>query len=305
MAFFLNRLLWTLPIALGVASLTFLLLHLVPGDPVDLMLGEQAVAADRAQLRARLGLDLPLGVQYVAFLSRTAAGDLGESIQTREPVSARIAQRYPATMELMAGAMAIALALAFPLGMTAAVHQGRWPDLAASAFAVMGVAVPSFWLGPMLILVFAVWMDWLPVDGREGWASLVLPSLTLGLALAALLSRMLRSALTAVLVEEYVRTARAKGVPERAVLWRHALRNALIPVVTVIGLQVGVLLSGAIITESIFDWPGLGSLLLEGIRSRDYPVVQGCVLAIALTYVGVNLLTDLTYGWIDPRIRQQ
>jgi peptide/nickel transport system permease protein len=303
--YLLNRLLWTAPIALGVASLVFLLLHLVPGDPVDLMLGEQAVAADRDQLRARLELDRPLGVQYVAFLRRIATGDLGESIQTREPVAERIGQRYPATIELMVGAMAVALAVAFPLGMIAAVYRGRWPDLAASAFAVMGVAVPSFWLGPMLILIFAVWMDWLPVNGRDDWTSLVLPAVTLGVALAALLSRMLRSALTGVLVEDYVRTARAKGVPERTVLWRHALRNALIPVVTVIGLQVGVLLSGAIITENIFDWPGLGSLLLEGIRSRDYPVVQGCVLTIALTYVGVNLLTDLTYGWIDPRIRER
>lgn len=305
MTFFLNRLLWTVPILLGVVSLVFLLVHLVPGDPVDLMLGEQAVAADRALLRAQLGLDRPLAEQYLTYLERTLTGNLGVSLQSREPVAGRIGERYPATVELMLGAMAVALAVSFPLGIAAAVHHGRWPDLAASTFAVLGVAVPSFWLGPMLILAFALRLDWLPVDGREGLASLVLPAVTLGLALAAFLSRMLRAALVAVLGEDYVRTARAKGVPERTVLLRHALRNALIPVVTAIGLQVGVLLSGAIITESIFDWPGLGGLLLDAIRRRDYPVVQGCVLVIAVTYVAVNLATDVAYGWIDPRIRNQ
>jgi len=305
MSFFFNRLLWTAPILLGVVSLVFLLLHLVPGDPVDLMLGEQALAADRAQLRAQLGLDRPLGEQYAKYLRRTIAGDLGLSLPSGEPVAGRIGERYGATVELMLGAMAVALAISFPLGILAAVHQGRWPDQAASTFAVLGVAVPSFWLGPMLILVFAIWLDWLPVDGREGPESLVLPALTLGLALAALLSRMLRAALVAVLGEDYVRTARAKGLPERTVLWRHALRNALVPVVTLLGLQIGVLLSGAIITESIFDWPGLGGLMLDAIRRRDYPLVQGCVLVIALAYVAVNLATDLTYGWIDPRIRHR
>jgi len=304
MTFFLNRALWTVPVLFGVVSLVFLLVHLVPGDPVDQMLGEQAVAADRAQLRAELGLDRPLLEQYGAYLRRTVSGDLGVSLRSREPVARRIARRYPATVELMLGALAVALAAAFPLGMLAAVHHGRWLDQAASAFAVLGVAMPIFWLGPMLVLVFAIWLDWLPVDRREGWSSLVLPALTLGFALAALLSRMLRAGLVQVLRDDYIRTARAKGLRERAVLWNHALRNALIPVVTVIGLQVGVLLSGAIITESIFDWPGLGSLLLEGIRGRDYPVVQGCVLVIAVTYVTVNLATDLAYGWFDPRIRR-
>jgi peptide/nickel transport system permease protein len=305
MTFLFKRVMWTLPILLGVVSLVFLLVHLVPGDPVDLILGEQAVAADRAQLRAQLGLDRPLGEQYVTYLKHLFTGNLGVSLQSHEPVSVRIARRYPATVELMLGALAVAIAVAFPLGIFAAVHHGRWADHAASTFAVLGVAVPSFWLGPMLILIFAIWLDWLPVDGWEGWSSLILPAVTLGVALAALLSRLLRAALVQVLGDDYIRTARAKGLKERAVLWRHALRNALIPVVTVIGLQIGVLLSGAIITESIFDWPGLGSLLLEGIRQRDYPVVQGCVLTIATTYVAVNLLTDLAYGWFDPRIRHQ
>lgn len=303
MTFFLNRALWTVPILFGVVSLVFLLVHLVPGDPVDQMLGEQALAADRAQMRAQLGLDRPLLEQYGAYLRHTLSGDLGVSLRSHESVGRRIARRYPATAQLMLGALAVALAVAFPLGMLAAMHHGRWLDHAASAFAVLGVAMPTFWLGPMLVLVFAIWLDWLPVDGREGWSSLVLPALTLGVALAALLSRMLRAGLVQVLRDDYIRTARAKGLRERSVLWNHALRNALIPVVTVIGLQIGVLLSGAIITESIFDWPGLGSLLLEGIRGRDYPVVQGCVLVIAVTYVTVNLATDLAYGWFDPRIR--
>jgi peptide/nickel transport system permease protein len=215
MTFFFKRLLWTLPILLGVVSLVFLLVHLVPGDPVDLLLGEQAVAADRAELRARLGLDRPLGEQYVTYLRHVLAGNLGASLQSRRPVLSHIGERYGATVELMLGAMAVALAVSFPLGMLAALKQGRWPDLVASTFAVLGVAVPSFWLGPMLILVFAIRLDWFPVDGREGPLSLVLPSLTLGLALAALLSRMLRAALVGVLGEDYVRTARAKGLPER------------------------------------------------------------------------------------------
>jgi ABC-type dipeptide/oligopeptide/nickel transport system permease component len=305
MTFLLHRLLWTVPILVGVVSLVFLLVHLVPGDPVDLMLGEQAVAVDRAQLRAQLGLDRPLGEQYLTYLRHTLTGNLGESLQTHTPVTQRIARRYSATVELMIGGLFVALIVAFPLGVTAAVHHGRWPDHAASTFAVLGVAIPSFWLGPMLVLVFAIWLDWLPVDGWEGWSSLILPAVTLGVALAALLSRLLRAALVNVLRDDYIRTARAKGLQERAVLWRHALRNALIPVVTVIGLQIGVLLSGAIITESIFDWPGLGSLMLEGIRQRDYPVVQGCVLTFATTYVVVNLFTDLAYGWFDPRIRHR
>jgi peptide/nickel transport system permease protein len=304
MTFLLRRLAWTLPILLGVLTLVFFLLHLVPGDPVDVMLGEQALPADRAQLRAALGLDRPLGVQYGAYLARTLAGDLGTSLRQRRPVAALIAERMPATAELMLGAMLVALAVALPLGVLAALHHGRWLDQLASVFAVLGVATPNFWLGPLLILAFAIKLDWLPVNERGGLSHLVLPAVTLGTAMAALLSRMTRMALVEVLGEDYIRTARAKGLRERSVVGVHALRNALIPVVTVIGLQVGVLLSGAIITESIFDWPGLGTLLLEGIYGRDYPLVQGCILVIALVYVVVNLLTDLAYGWIDPRIRR-
>jgi len=303
-AYFAQRVLWTVPILWGVLTVIFFLLHLIPGDPVNMMLGERAFAADRVRMRAALGLDRPLAAQYGGYLLRTVQGDLGQSFRQRRPVAALIAERLPATAELMLGAMAVALAVALPLGLLAALHHGRWVDQVASAFAVLGVATPNFWLGPLLILAFAIRLDWLPVNERGTLAHLVLPSITLGTAMAALLSRMTRTALVEVLGEDYIRTARAKGLRERSVLLVHALRNAAIPVITVIGLQVGVLLSGAIITESIFDWPGLGTLLLEAIYGRDYPLVQGCILVIALTYVGVNLLTDLAYGWIDPRIRQ-
>ncbi len=304
MRYVVERLLWTGPILLGVLTLVFFLIHLIPGDPVDLMLGEQALAADRTALREALGLEQPVGVQYVLYLGRTVTGDLGQSFQTRRPVVALIAERLPATMELMLGAMVIAVALALPLGILAALYHGRWLDQLASGIAVLGVAIPNFWLGPMLILLFAIQLDWLPVNERGTLAHLVLPAITLGTALAALLSRMTRTALVETLGEDYIRTARAKGLSSWRVVTGHALRNALIPVVTVAGLQIGALLSGAIITESIFDWPGLGSLLLEGILQRDYPLVQGCVLVIAVSYVLVNLATDLVYGWIDPRIRQ-
>lgn len=304
MAYFARRMLWTLPILWGVGTLVFFLLHLVPGDPVDLMLGENALPADRAEMRAALGLDRPIGAQYLRYLGGAVSGDLGRSLLSKESVTLLVAERVPATVELMLGAMAVAVSLAFPLGILAAWQHGRWTDQAAGVFAVIGVAMPNFWLGPMLILLFAIRLDWLPVNERGGLAHLVLPALTLGMGMAALLSRMTRASLVAVLGEDYIRSARAKGLREAKVVLVHGLRNALIPIVTVIGIQIGALLSGAIITESIFDWPGLGSLLLEGIRSRDYPVVQGCVLTIATSYVLVNLLTDLVYGWVDPRIRR-
>jgi peptide/nickel transport system permease protein len=304
MTYFVQRVLWTLPILLGVLTLVFFLLHLIPGDPVDMMLGEQALPADRAAMRSALGLERPLGAQYAGYLARTLRGDLGTSFRQRRPVAALIAERVPATAELMLGAMVVALGVALPLGLLAALHHGRWVDQAASVFAVLGVATPNFWLGPLLILAFAIKLDWLPVNEMGGLSHLVLPAVTLGTAMAALLSRMTRTALVEVLGEDYIRTARAKGLRNSTVVLVHALRNALIPVVTVIGLQVGALLSGAIITESIFDWPGLGTLLLGAIYGRDYPLVQGCILVIALTYVAVNLATDLAYGWIDPRIRR-
>lgn len=303
MAYLLRRLLWTLPIMLGVLTLIFFLIHLIPGDPVDLMLGEQALPADREQLREQLGLHRPLVEQYVRYLGQTLSGDMGQSLHARRPVTELILERLPATVELMVSAMLVAVVIALPLGILAAVFHGRLLDRLASLFAVLGVAMPNFWLGPLLVLVFSIYFDWLPVSERGGLEHVVLPAITLGTALAALLSRMTRTSLVEVLGEDYIRSARAKGLGRGRVILVHALRNAMIPVITVAGLQIGVLLSGAIITESIFDWPGIGSLLLEGIFQRDYPLVQGCVLFIATTYVLINLATDMIYGWVDPRIR--
>ncbi len=291
-------------VLLGVACLVFLLLHLVPGDPVEAMLGESATAADREALRRSLGLDRPLPEQLAAWLWGLARLDLGASLYDGRPVAAVLAERLPATLELAAAALAVAVLVALPLGVLAAVRRGGAWDAGATALALLGVSVPNFWLGPLLILLFAIGLGWLPVSGREGPASVVLPALTLGTALAAVLARMVRASLLETLQEEHVRTARAKGLPEAVVVLRHALRPALLPVVTVLGLQLGTLLGGAVVTEVVFAWPGLGSLTIEAIQRRDYPVVQGCVLLIAAGYVLANALTDLLYGWLDPRVRE-
>lgn len=302
-AYLLKRLAGALGIVLGVALLTALLIHLVPGDPVELMLGESATAGDRAALRARLGLDRPLHQQLLGQLGRLARLDLGDSLYSRRPVSVVIAERLPATVELAVAALAVAAAVALPLGILAARHRGGLADSAAMGVALLGLSIPSFWLGPLLILLFSVVLGWTPVSGREGLASLVLPALTLGTGMAAVLARMLRSSLLETLSEDYVRTARAKGLSPAAVLRRHALRNAALPVVTVFGMQAGALFAGAVITETVFAWPGVGSLLVEAIQRRDFPVVQGCVLLISTTYVLVNAGTDLAYAWLDPRVR--
>ena len=302
-AYLLKRLAGALGIVLGVALLTALLIHLVPGDPVELMLGESATAGDRAALRARLGLDRPLHQQLLGQLGRLARLDLGDSLYSRRPVSAVVAERLPATVELAVAALAVAAAVALPLGILAARNRGGLADSAAMGVALLGLSIPSFWLGPLLILLFSVVLGWTPVSGREGLASLVLPALTLGTGMAAVLARMLRSSLLETLSEDYVRTARAKGLSPAAVLRRHALRNAALPVVTVFGMQAGALFAGAVITETVFAWPGVGSLLVEAIQRRDFPVVQGCVLLISTTYVLVNAGTDLAYAWLDPRVR--
>jgi peptide/nickel transport system permease protein len=299
----LARLASALVVMLGVALLVFLLLHLVPGDPVELMLGDSARPADRAALRQALGLDRPVAVQLGDWLGGLVRLDLGDSLFSRRPVTELLAERIPATLELTVTALALAVLLALPLGVLAARHHGRPLDRGAMAFSLLGVSIPNFWLGPLLILLFSLGLGWTPVSGREGPASLILPALTLGTSLAAVLARMVRSSLLEVLGEDYIRTARAKGLGEGMVLWRHALGNAWLPVLTLLGLQLGGLLGGAVITETVFDWPGLGALLVEAIQRRDYPVVQGCVLLVSLTYVGVNTLTDLVYGWVDPRIR--
>ena len=303
MSFLVSRLASALVVVLGVVCLVFLMIHLIPGDPVELMLGEPAQPADRAALRAALGLDQPLLLQLAAYLEGLLRLDLGSSLHSQRPIAELLAERIPPTLELAAVSLALALLLALPLGMLAALHKDRGWDAGAMGFSLLGLSIPNFWLGPVLILVFSLWLGWTPVSGREGAASIILPALTLGTSLAAILARMVRSSLLEVLGEDYVRTARAKGLGPVAVVWRHAMRNAWLPVITLIGLQFGALLGGAVITETVFSWPGIGSLLVESIQKRDYPVVQACVLAISLSYVLVTTLTDLAYAWIDPRIR--
>jgi peptide/nickel transport system permease protein len=303
LSFLLQRLLGALLVIAGVATLVFLLIHLVPGDPVEVMLGESAPVADRAALRGTLGLDQPVAVQYLHYLQGLLRLDLGTSIHLRRPVTGLLLERLPATLLLAAVTLVFTLLLALPLGLLAAVRRDSLADTGAMAFSLLGVSIPNFWLGPLLILVFSLWLGWFPVSGREGAGAVVLPALTLGTGLAAVLSRMVRSSMLEVLDEDYIRTARAKGLPPTRILLHHGLRNALLPVITLIGLQFGALLAGAVITETVFSWPGIGLLTIEAIQSRDYPVVQACVLLISAGYVGINLLTDIAYGWIDPRIR--
>jgi ABC-type dipeptide/oligopeptide/nickel transport system permease component len=303
--FLARRLLLTTPVLLGVATLVFSLIHLIPGDPAQAMLGEAAPQADVVELRHRLGLDRPLIEQYGVFLKGLVTGDLGTSLRTGQPVTDQIVERMPATFELAAAAMIVAIAFAMPLGIVAAVRRGTVADHAAMTISLAGVSVPNFWLGPMLAIIFAVELGWLPVSGRGTWAHLVLPAISLGAALAAILARMTRATMLEELREQYVQAARARGVSKSRAVLRHAFRNSLIPVVTLLGLQFGAVLTGAVITETIFAWPGIGRLLIQSIGFRDYPLVQGCILLIALTYVGVNLATDMVYGVLDPRIRYE
>ena len=303
--FLARRLVLTIPVLLGVATLVFSLIHLIPGDPAQAMLGEAAPQADVEELRKRLGLDRPLLEQYGAFLQGLAKGDLGISLRTGLPVTDQIVERMPATIELAAAAMLVAIAFAIPLGIIAAVRRGTAVDHAAMTLSLAGVSVPNFWLGPLLAIIFAVELGWLPVSGRGTWAHLVLPAVSLGAALAAILARMTRATMLEELREQYVQAARARGVSRLRAVLRHAFRNSLIPVVTLLGLQFGAVLTGAVITETIFAWPGIGRLLIQSIGFRDYPLVQGCILLIALTYVGVNLVTDMVYGVLDPRIRYE
>jgi len=301
--FLIRRLLLTIPVLLGVATLVFSLIHLVPGDPVQAMLGESASPQDIAELRGRLGLDRPLLVQYAGFLKGAVRGDLGSSLRTNQTVTAAIAERLPATFELAFAAMLVAVVIALPLGILAAVRAGTRVDHAATTLALVGISVPNFWLGPLLAILFSILLGWLPVSGRGTPAHLVLPAITLGAPLAAVLARMTRASVIEELRELYVLAARARGVSFIRAVLRHAFRNSLIPIVTVLGLQFGAVLTGAVITETIFAWPGVGRLLIQSISFRDYPLVQGCILLIAVTYVGMNLLTDLAYGFLDPRIR--
>ncbi len=298
-----HRLLLTLPTLWLVLTMVFLLIHIVPGDPVEQMLGEGAAPGQVAQLRHTLGLDQPLLVQYGRYLGQILRADLGQSFKFQEPVRRVIFERYPATLQLAFLALLVCASIAIPAGVLAAHRRGSPADHAVSVFSLLGLAVPNFALGPLLIVLFSIQLGWLPVSGRGGPLNYILPAATLGAALAAILTRMVRSAMLEELSSDYVRTARAKGLSTIAVLVHHALRNALIPIITILGLQFGTLLAGAIVTETIFSWPGIGRLTVQAISSRDYPLLQGCILVIALSYVLVNLLTDVFYALIDPRVR--
>jgi ABC-type dipeptide/oligopeptide/nickel transport system permease component len=299
-----TRLLYTIPVIWLVVSVVFLFIHLVPGDPIQQMMGEGAAVADLQATRHAYGLDLPLGRQYLNYWRGVLHGDLGRSVRFDQSVSGMIVKRYPATLKLTLVAMAIALLLSVPAGVHSARRRNRWDDRVISFISLWGLSFPNFALGPILILFLAIKLSLLPVSGSETWNHLILPSITMGGALAAILTRMVRTAMLEELGQDYIRTARAKGLAERVVVYRHALRNAMLPVLTVVGLQFGALLAGAIVTEKIFSWPGIGRLTVDAISSRDYSLVQGCVLAIGLTYVAVNFLTDLLYSVANPRIRQ-
>jgi ABC-type dipeptide/oligopeptide/nickel transport system permease component len=304
MRYIFRRTAYTLPVIWLVVSLVFLLIHLVPGDPIQQMLGEGAAAADIQAARHAYGLDAPLSTQYVRYWAGVLHGNLGLSIRFNQSVTSLIGQRYPYTLELTLAALFMAIALAFPAGVRSAQRRDRWDDRLLSVISLFGLSFPNFALGPVLILVFAIELGWLPVSGSGTAAHLVLPAITMGSALAAILTRMVRTSMLEELGQDYIRTARAKGLPEHTVVYGHALRNAMIPVITVLGLQFGALLAGAIVTETIFSWPGIGRLTISAISNRDYYLVQGCILAIGLTYVAVNFLTDLLYSAVNPRIRQ-
>jgi len=299
-----TRLLYMLPVVWLVVSIVFLLIHLVPGDPIQQMLGEGATSADLQAVRRAYGLDVPLAQQYLNYWRGVLHGSLGLSLRFNRDVAAVIAERYPSTLELTFAALAMALALSIPAGVHSARRRNRWDDRVISFVSLLGLSFPNFALGPILILFFAIKLGALPVSGSGTLSHLVLPAITLGSALAAILTRMVRTSMLEELGQDYIRTARAKGLPERTVVYHHALRNAMIPVLTVVGLQFGALLAGAIVTETIFSWPGIGRLTIQAISNRDYYLVEGCMLAIGLTYVGVNFLTDLLYSIANPRIRQ-
>lgn len=301
--YFLSRFISALIVVLGVSCLVFFFIHLIPGDPIEVMLGESAQPADREALRQALGLDQPVLTQLVQYFSHLVHFDLGNSLHSKQAISELLWERIPATVELALAGLFVALVIAFPLGIIAALKRDTAWDHGAMTISLLGVSIPNFWMGPLLILLFSISLGWLPVSGRDEATSIILPALTLGTAMAAILSRMIRSTLLEVLGEDYIRTARAKGLHSRQVVLHHALRNAMLPIITLIGLQLGTLLGGAVITEIVFSWPGVGQLTIESIQKRDYPVLQACILLISVSYVVVNTLTDLVYGALDPRVR--
>ena len=299
-----TRLLYAIPVLWLVVSVVFMLIHLVPGDPIQQMLGEGASAADLQAARHAYGLDVPVGEQYIHYWKGVLHGDLGRSLRFDQPVTKLVLQRYPQTMELTLASMVVALLISIPAGVRSARRRNRWDDRLLSFVSLLGLSFPNFALGPILILFFAIYLGLLPVSGSGTPAHLVLPAITMGGALATILTRMVRTAMLEELNHDYIRTARAKGLPESVVVYKHALRNALVPVLTVVGLQFGALLAGAIVTETIFSWPGIGRLTIQAIGNRDYYLVQGCILMIGLTYVLVNFFTDFLYSLANPRIRQ-
>ncbi len=299
----LMRLVYTVPVVWLVVSIVFLLIHLVPGDPIEQMLGEGARPGDIVAMRHAYGLDAPLGEQYLHYWRGVLHGDLGHSLRLNDTVTHLVLARYPYTVELTAAALVLALLLAIPAGVASALKRGRWQDQTLGVVSLLGLSFPGFAMGPILILLVSIKLGWLPVSGAGDLSHLILPAVTMGSALAAILTRMVRTAMLEELGQDYIRTARAKGLPERTVVYKHALRNALIPVITLVGLQFGALLAGAIVTETIFSWPGIGRLTVSAISNRDYSLLQGCILAVGLTYVLVNLATDVMYLVVNPRIR--
>lgn len=304
-AYIRRRLLQSIFVVWGVSVLVFFLLRLAPGDPVLMLLAESASPEQIAAARAKWGLDQPIPVQYAVFLGRALRGDLGDSLFFQQPAIEVLFERMPATLQLSGAALLFSLLVAIPMGILSALKRDTIWDYLGTGLAMLGQAIPPYWLGIMLILLFSVSLGWFPTSGRGTLSHLVLPAITLGSVLMALVTRLVRSGMLDVLSEDYVRTARAKGLVERTVIVRHALRNILIPLVTVIGLQLGALFGGAVITESIFAWPGVGRLALQAISARDYPLVQAAVLVISIVYVFLNLAVDLLYVYLDPRIRYE
>lgn len=300
--YFIARIFAALLVVIGVTTVVFMLLHIVPGDPVEVMLGESAQFADKEALREALGLNLPLFTQWINYVNGVLHLNLGTSLYTNMPVVKMLSERVAATFLLAVASIIIALLIALPMGLLSAIRRGSVYDTAAMTLSMLGIAIPNFCMGPLLILFFSLYLGWFPVSGNEHSLSFVLPALTLGTALAAILSRMIRASLLEVLNEDYIRAAYARGLLPFSVLCKHALKNAALPVVTILGMQLGALFAGAVITETIFAWPGIGQLTIESIQKRDYPVVQACVLLVSLSYVLVNLMTDLLYVYLDPRI---
>ena len=301
--YIIRRLLLMVPVLIGVSLVVFFMIRLIPGDPALALAGEHATPETVQMIRARFGLDQPLPVQYWAFVSNAVRGDLGRSTRTRRPVAQELGNQYPNTLLLAAAALGVSIAVGISSGILAAVKQHTWWDTGVMVFALFGVSMPVFWMGLMMMYLFSVQLRWLPTAGMGTPAHLVLPAITLGMSSAGMLARMTRSAMLEVLRQDYIRTARSKGITEFVIVMKHGLRNSLIPIVTVLGLQFGTLLGGAVLTETVFAWPGVGRLMVEAIMSRDYPIVQGAVLLVAISFIMINLIVDVTYVYLDPAIK--